>query len=251
MDFPIKREVEEPAEYFILSTNEHGHITAPSRLECSKKGIIVSNGFIKKEIKQEPTNNDVDNAKFDEEYLDEDSETEYIQEISQTNNSETNIFGKNRQARTSPAQIQKLADFMNNKDKQTVSDEALRILTDELNAIGPPIRTTAQWRRTWSIMKYNSKRKYNPKRRVVRGEFETSKLLRLDQNDDADATNSTSSKTHDTNEEDIPNTEDHFHSEMLKAMNSVLQQQTKQTIQLEKLNKNLEKLIDVLAEKIT
>ncbi|XP_037048872.1 uncharacterized protein LOC119083287 isoform X2 [Bradysia coprophila] len=249
MDFPIKREVGEPAENFILSTSEHEHITAPFRLECSKKGIIVSqNGFIKKEIKQEPKNNyDNDHSEFDEEYLDEDSETEYTQEASQTHTRESNSCGKNRQARTSPAQIQKLADFMNNKGKQPDSDEALRILTDELNAIGPPIRTTAQWRRTWSIMKYNNKRK----RRAVLDESETSKRLRLDQNDDADATNSTSSKTHDTNEEDIPNTNDHFHSEMVKAMNSVLQQQTKQTIQLEKLNKNLEKLIGVLAEKIT
>lgn len=31
-------------------------------------------------------------------------------------------------------------------------------LAIELNVIGPPIRTALQWRRVWSIYKYNSKR---------------------------------------------------------------------------------------------
>lgn len=52
-----------------------------------------------------------------------------------------------------------LADFMNNKDTQPDTEEAIRIMTDALNMIGPPTRTSAQWRRTWSILKYNNKKR--------------------------------------------------------------------------------------------
>lgn len=102
------------------------------------------------------------------EYLDEDNEAEYMQETSQGHNSESNNSGENRrvmpanvkQARTSIAQMQMLSEYMNKKikDKDKYSDEGMRILTEELNKIGPPVRTSMQWRRTWSTLKYNKKR---------------------------------------------------------------------------------------------
>lgn len=75
-----------------------------------------------------------------------------------------------------------------------------------------------------------------------------------------DASNAMSSKNcvHDTATDDnIPNLKinddrlnlHHFHSEILKKMDLVCQQQIQQTSQLEKLNRNLEKLIEVVAEK--
>lgn len=37
-------------------------------------------------------------------------------------------------------------------------DKMWEDLTVELNNMGPPIRTSAQWRRVWSVYKYNQKR---------------------------------------------------------------------------------------------
>lgn len=41
---------------------------------------------------------------------------------------------------------------------KSILDELWQKLTVELNEIGPPIRTTLQWRRVWSVYKYNTKR---------------------------------------------------------------------------------------------
>lgn len=78
----------------------------------------------------------------------------------------------------------------------------------------------------------------------------------LSLSDDADATNSTSSKSlpHTTKDENIAylqtnDKKDHFHVHILKKMDLVVEHQKKHTDQLEKLNKNLEKLIDIFTDK--
>lgn len=74
--------------------------------------------------------------------------------------------------------------------------------------------------------------------------------------DDKNATNATSSKmfARTAKDEDVPNLEtnnssNHFHSDILKKLDLVVEQTKSQTDQLEKLNKNLQKLIEIVAVK--
>lgn len=151
----------------------------------SKQDEISNTG-----IKQEPVN-DINNKEYDE-YLDDDSETERTEE-NRTKNSKST---KKPRAKTTRAQFQKLIAFMRchsdfNKgkppNKETAEtlriDDAWNILIAELNAIGPPIRTSPEWRRAWTNFKSNKRRRQaaneangEPSEGVKRMRFETCTL---------------------------------------------------------------------------
>lgn len=54
-------------------------------------------------------------------------------------------------------------DFGKGKRKETIEnlrlDEEWKMLTDELNAIGPPSRSSFDWRKVWTDFKANKKRR--------------------------------------------------------------------------------------------
>lgn len=119
-------------------------------------------------IKEEPVY-DISNCD-DEEYLIEDSETDQTHESSSTTNKSTE--SKKRRTKTNPAQFQKLIAYMRcnaadfNRDNRRLDqatpfriDDIWESITTELNAIGPPFRTNAQWRRAWTVYKSNKRRR--------------------------------------------------------------------------------------------
>lgn len=54
-------------------------------------------------------------------------------------------------------------DFGKGKRRESIDqlrfDEEWRCLTEDLNAIGPPIRTSMEWRKVWTDFKANKRRK--------------------------------------------------------------------------------------------
>lgn len=129
----------------------------------------MSNTIFKVEPAYDITNCD------DEEYLNEDSETEQTQENSTTTSTSSGSI--TRRTKTNPAQFQKLIAYMRyngdfNRDSRRPDpttpfriDDQWDGITAELNAIGPPFRTNAQWRRAWTVYKSN-KRRRKPKEAV-------------------------------------------------------------------------------------
>lgn len=127
------------------------------------------------EIKKESSNDNYSECEL--EYLDEDSETIECNSMSETEQAQENntdnsksTESKKLRARTTPAQFQKLIAFMRcnadfNTGKQLGTsdlvrrDNAWNVLTAALNDIGPPIRTSAQWRRAWTVFKSNKRRR--------------------------------------------------------------------------------------------
>ncbi len=160
MNFPIKIKRAESADHFILPTMENETRTGSSHDKYSETW----------KIKTEPTENS-DNSEYDPfevEYLDDDSELEHIHEGHA--NSNQNATGcKKLRTRSTPAQCEKMLVFMrsysetlNGIRRDDVSD-VWKALTVELNELGPPHRTTAEWRRAWTVFKYN---KNQQKRKV-------------------------------------------------------------------------------------
>lgn len=70
--------------------------------------------------------------------------------------------------------------------------------------------------------------------------------------DDAEATNSSISKNFATKDEDISdlNTNDQKSDPHLYILKKIFEEQTKHTDQLQKLNENLQKLVQAITEKI-
>lgn len=52
----------------------------------------------------------------------------------------------------------KIPVYNENITGKSILDELWETLAVELNEMGPPIRTAMQWRRVWSVFKYNTKR---------------------------------------------------------------------------------------------
>ncbi|KAG4068095.1 hypothetical protein HA402_001520 [Bradysia odoriphaga] len=70
-----------------------------------------------------------------------------------------------KQSKTTNEQFKIMFDFTKDIDETAMTKEALdehwNAITEKLNEVGPPIRNCLEWRRTWTVHKYNRKRKHS------------------------------------------------------------------------------------------
>lgn len=107
----------------------------------------------------------IDNAFFDDVISENYSESENSEEF------ELNINEKENRKKITTAQSVKLFSTMNgwtnqiSKGKMKSDQQTIQLLRDwdelaqELNVLGPPHHTSSEWRRIWTKMKSNKKRK--------------------------------------------------------------------------------------------
>lgn len=165
---PIKIEEEEhePRDHFIISTVENDIRTHNDDYSKNESDFSVNSSILPSfrfnnslhfsqqdfishtEIKQEPAN-DIDISEYDDEYPEEDSDHEQTEE-NITENDQTNR-AQHRKLNEFSQFIRRHSDYMEGKHLESYENSRIndywKNLTTELNVIGPPIRTTAQWMR--------------------------------------------------------------------------------------------------------
>lgn len=107
----------------------------------------------------------IDNAFFDDIIVEDYGDSENSEEF------ENNGNGKENKKKITKVQSKKLISTMDgridhiSKGKMKADEKTIRMLrewdelTQELNVLGPPHHTSSEWRRMWTKMKYNKKRK--------------------------------------------------------------------------------------------
>ncbi|XP_037024440.1 uncharacterized protein LOC119066222 [Bradysia coprophila] len=98
--------------------------------------------------------------------IDENQDADKLEQNSEASDKENvQLVFVGRRLNTTPQQMREIAEsILSISGKELTSKETLSFwdkLTDELNKMGPPYRSRAEWRKVWSMHKTNRKRKHS------------------------------------------------------------------------------------------